>query len=75
MLGLFIDPSLAQGLDETKLDTHFEKLEMNNNFMGSVAISQNGKTIYSKSVGFSDHKQNVKASKNTWEIWKRVISI
>lgn len=40
--------------EKTKLDSFFNVLDQNNKFMGSVAMSQDGKVIYEKSVGFAD---------------------
>ena len=38
---------LAQDLfDKAKLDNYFGKLEENNKFMGSVAVTKNGEIIY-----------------------------
>lgn len=48
--------------DTEKLDSFFHALEENNKFMGSVAVSKNGNVIYTKSVGFSDLENKVKAS-------------
>jgi D-alanyl-D-alanine carboxypeptidase len=53
---------VTQNLDKTKLDNYFNALEANNKFMGSVAVSKDGAIIYSKSVGFSDVENNVKAN-------------
>lgn len=61
-LGQFV---FAQVFDREKLDNYFSALEKNNKFMGSVAISQNGKIIYTKSVGFADFENNVKANENS----------
>jgi CubicO group peptidase (beta-lactamase class C family) len=47
-----------------KLDNYFNALEENDKFMGSVAISQNGEIIYTKSIGFADVEKNIKATKN-----------
>ena len=55
----------SQVFDKTKLDNYFNALEANNRFMGSVAVSQNGKIIYSKSIGYSDLENKVKANKDT----------
>ena len=52
----------SQSIDIAKLDAYFDVLVSNNRFMGSVAIVQEDKLIYSKSVGFSDVDQGVKAS-------------
>lgn len=48
--------------DKEKLDSYFKVLEENNKFMGSVAISKNGKVIYTKAVGYSDLGNKVKAT-------------
>ena len=53
----------AQNLfDRAKLDNYFGILEENNKFMGSVAVAKNGEIIYTKSVGFADVENNVKAT-------------
>ncbi|WP_284652173.1 serine hydrolase domain-containing protein [Flavobacterium terrisoli] len=48
---LFITSSFAQQLDTVKLDSLFSILETKDKFMGSVAVSENGKIIYSKAIG------------------------
>lgn len=52
-------------LNTAKLDSLFNLLETNNKSMGSLAISENGKVIYSKSIGFSDVENKVKPNENT----------
>lgn len=57
---------LAQSnFDKTKLDNYFKALEQNNKFMGSVAVSKNGEIIYTKSIGFADIENNLKATENS----------
>ncbi|MHA3047810.1 serine hydrolase domain-containing protein [Riemerella anatipestifer] len=57
---------LAQtDFDKTKLDNYFNTLEQNNKFMGSVAVSKNGEIIYTKSIGFADIENKVKANENS----------
>lgn len=57
---------LAQtNFDKTKLDNYFNALEQNNKFMGSVAVSKNGEIIYTKSIGFADIENNLKATENS----------
>ena len=56
---------LAQTLDKAKLDAYFDALENNNKFMGSVAVSKNGELMYSRSVGFVDVQQGLKANENS----------
>ncbi len=55
----------SQSIDKAKLDTYFDTLFKNDRFMGSVAISQGDKVIYSKSVGFVDVEQGVRANENS----------
>lgn len=55
----------SQNLDKTKLDNYFNALEQNNKFMGSVAVSKNGEVIYTKSIGFADVENNLKANENS----------
>lgn len=55
----------SQNIDKAKLDSYFDALANNNRFMGSVAISQGEKLIYSKSVGFIDIKNGLKADNNS----------
>lgn len=61
-IGLLSQIGLAQEFDKTKLDKYFASLGTNNRFWGSVAISQNGKIIYTNSIGFSDFENNIKAN-------------
>lgn len=57
--------SFSQSQDHQKLDSLFNLLEENNKFMGSVAVSKEGEIIYSKSVGFSDIQNKIKADQKT----------
>lgn len=57
--------SFSQGFDKTKLDAYFDTLGKYNKFMGSLAISQNGNLIYSRTVGFADVENKQKANENT----------
>ena len=65
LIGILSQTGLTQNFDKTKLDNYFNTLEANNKFMGSVAVSKNGAIIYTKSVGFSDIENNVKANENS----------
>ena len=51
--------------DSEKLDKYFEVLEQHNKFMGSVAVSKNGEIIYSKTIGFANIENNLKANENS----------
>ena len=55
----------SQNIDRAKLDAYFNTLFENNRFMGSVAIAQGGELIYSKTVGFADVEQGIKANQNS----------
>lgn len=55
----------AQQIDTKKLDLYFTTLEQNNKFMGSVAVSENGKIIYRRSIGFSNVTNGIKSDENT----------
>lgn len=56
---------IAQPLNKARLDSFFTVLEVNNKFMGSVAVSKDGNLIYSKSVGYSNFENKTRADKNS----------
>ena len=64
-LGILWQIALSQNFDESKLDDYFDALESNNIFMGSIAVSQNGEIIYSRSLGYSDFENKLKANDST----------
>nr|WP_315166579.1 serine hydrolase domain-containing protein [uncultured Flavobacterium sp.] len=49
-------------MNVAKLDSLFQILEAKDKFMGSIAVSQNGTLIYSKSIGKVDIETNKKAT-------------
>lgn len=55
----------TQAIDKTKLENYFNTLEENNKFMGSVAVSKKGELIYSKSIGYADLENKIKATEKT----------
>jgi len=63
--GLLTQPLLAQNLDRAKLDQYFDALDKAGKFMGSVALSQNGEIIYTRSVGYADVEKGIKADDKT----------
>jgi CubicO group peptidase (beta-lactamase class C family) len=65
LIGIVCQSGLAQDLDKTKLDLYFDALEANNKFMGSVAVSRNGSIIYSRSTGYADFENKIKADENS----------
>ncbi|OUS01108.1 hypothetical protein A9Q86_09775 [Flavobacteriales bacterium 33_180_T64] len=52
-------------LNSSKLDSLFEVLDKNGEFMGSIALSYDGKIIYTNAIGFADIETQKKATKNT----------
>jgi CubicO group peptidase (beta-lactamase class C family) len=65
---------MAQTVSSKKLDSLFTVYENNNKAMGSVAIRQNGKLVYSKAIGFTSQHNN-KTSKATPATVYRIGSI
>lgn len=64
-IGLLSFTCLGQSFDSSKLDNYFDALDGNNKLMGSVAVLQENKIIYSKSIGFSDIERKSKADENS----------
>lgn len=64
LLLIFGQVGFSQTFDKTKLDNYFNTLEENNKLMGSIAVSQNGEIIYTKSIGLADVENEVKATAN-----------
>lgn len=58
VFGLLVGTTFSQTINSSKFDSLFQVLEMKNKFMGSIAISQNEKIIYSKSIGKADLESN-----------------
>ncbi len=65
ILAISILQGFAQKFDKSKLDAYFDKLEQNDKFMGSVAVSRNGEIIYTRSLGFADVENKLKANENS----------
>jgi len=57
--------AFAQQTKFQKIDSLLTFLNANNKFMGSVALRQNGETIFSKAYGFADVETNKKLDENT----------
>lgn len=55
----------AQNINTQKLDDYFKALDENHKVMGSFAIADKGKIIYTKTIGFSDVESKRKADINT----------
>ena len=50
----------SQTFDSSILNQYFNALDSNQRFMGSVAISENGKIIYTNQIGFTDVANQIK---------------
>ncbi len=48
-----ISSTTAQVFNKAKMDSFFTAIERNNKGMGSVAITKNGKVVYTRSIGYS----------------------
>ncbi|MBP4143227.1 beta-lactamase family protein [Flavobacterium sp. P4023] len=64
--------SFAQNINIAKLDSLFQILETKDKYMGSIAISENGKLLYKKSIGKADIENN---KLSTTETKYRIASI
>ena len=62
---LIIKSGYSQGIDHAKLNSYFQALEANNKFMGSVAVSQDGKLLYTKAIGFKVVEDKLKPNEHT----------
>lgn len=62
LFSLLFGTGYSQKMNTAKLDSLFQILEAKDKFMGSIAVSQNGTLIYSKSIGKDDVETNKKAT-------------
>jgi D-alanyl-D-alanine carboxypeptidase len=62
---LTVSNLFGQQFNRAKLDSLFEILEKNNKWMGSFAISIDGKVSYAKATGFADIASNKKSTPAT----------
>lgn len=51
----------AQSSDFQKLNLYFDALENGGRFMGKVAVSKHGEIVFSRTLGYSNLEQNIKA--------------
>lgn len=65
LFAFLISNTFAQQLNTAKLDSLFTVLESNDKYMGSIAISENGKILYTKTIGKTDLLLNKKATAAT----------
>lgn len=62
----------AQSFNTQKMNSFMQALDQNRKFMGTVAVAENGKTVYSNAFGYADVENKVK---NTPETKFRIGSI
>src|SRR6056297_642319 len=65
-LAIFISiTTLAQNVEETKMDSLFSVIENNDKGMGSISIVEDGKEVYQNTVGYLNIKKQIPINKNT----------
>lgn len=62
---LFGATSFSQTFNTQRMDSLFHTLEQKEKFMGSIAVSQNEKVLYTKAIGYSDLETSKKATTAT----------
>jgi len=65
VIGFLGQQGFSQDFDKSKLDGYFTALETNNKFMGNVAVSKDKKIIYTKSIGYIDVENKIKANEES----------
>lgn len=65
LMTVFATTCFSQTLNKQRLDSLFKVLEENNKFMGSIAITQNGKIVYTNAIGYADVEASKKADAKT----------
>lgn len=55
----------SQTFRSKMLDSLFRVLEKNDKFMGSIAVSQNGRSLYTNTIGYADIENSKKADLKT----------
>lgn len=65
LTALFGATSFSQTFNTQRMDSLFHILEQKEKFMGSIAVSQNGKLLYTKAIGYSDLETSKKATTAT----------
>jgi len=62
--------AFTQNFNKEKMNEFMNALEQHQKFMGSVAITQNGKMVYERAVGFAD-TDNQKKNNHRYAIQNR----
>lgn len=65
MMTVIATTCFSQTFNQQRLDSLFKILEEKDQFMGSIAVSQNGKLLYTKAIGYADVASSKKADTKT----------
>lgn len=65
LLSLGITNCFSQTFNSQRLDSLFHILKKNDQFMGSISVSHNGKLIYSNAIGYDDVENSKKSDTQT----------
>lgn len=65
LAGCDSDKEEIEGFNSTKLDNYIEEIYQNQKLMGSIAISEKDKKIYSRAFGFADVENDILATPDT----------
>lgn len=65
VLSFLLSPAYSQSVNTAHLDSLFETLNANNKFMGTMALSADGKIIYSNAIGKADFESGKKLDIDT----------
>tara|TARA_R110002073_G_scaffold298418_1_gene465048 strand:- start:2596 stop:4044 length:1449 start_codon:yes stop_codon:yes gene_type:complete len=60
-----LNSTLQENNNLEKIDKYLSAIESKNQGMGSISIFQNGAEVYTKSIGFSNIKAQIKSNNNT----------
>lgn len=65
LFALIFSSGFSQNFNAKRLDSLFQILAKNDKFMGSIALSENGKIIYTNAIGYDDIATSKKSDNNT----------
>lgn len=65
LLIVSVTSCFSQTFNNQRIDSLFQILEKKDKFMGSIAVSENGKLLYTKAIGYSDVENLKKATVKT----------
>ena len=62
---LVVGSCFSQSFNSARIDSLLSTLDENNKFMGSIAVSEADKMLYTGAIGFSDVENSIKATTDT----------